>query len=122
MRPIPLVAGPLYHDLITTGEHDNQHTFTKENIKMSGPFTGMDIPAVRLLSQQMTAKAGEIRTIMQQLTNQLGNTQWVGPDQQRFTSDWQGQHCTALNNVIQGLEDAAQRANQNAQEQETASS
>ena len=87
---------------------------------MSGPFTGMDIAAVRTLSQQMTAKAGEIRTLMQQLTSQLNGTQWVG-DRERFVGDWQSQHCSALNNVIQGLEEAASRAMRNADEQEAAS-
>lgn len=88
---------------------------------MSGPFTGMDIAAVRILSQQMTAKAGDIRTLMQQLTSQLDGTQWVGADRERFVGDWQSQHCSALNNVIQGLEAAAQRATKNADEQEAAS-
>ena len=88
---------------------------------MSGPFTGMDIAAVRTLSQQLTAKAGDIRSLMQQLTTQLNNTQWVGPDQAQFLGDWQGQHCTALNNVISGLEDASARASRNADEQENAS-
>ena len=88
---------------------------------MSGPFTGMDIAAVRTLSQQLTSKAGEIRTLMQQLTTQLNNTQWVGPDRERFIGDWQSQHCAALNNVITGLEDAGTRANKNAEEQDAAS-
>lgn len=88
---------------------------------MSGPFTGMDIAAVRTLSQQLTTRAGEIRTLMQQLTSQLTNTQWVGADRERFASEWQGQHCSALNQVISGLEDAAVRASRNADEQESAS-
>ena len=88
---------------------------------MSGPFTGMDINQVRQLSQQMNTKADEIRNIMQQLTSALQNTQWVGPDQSRFLGEWQGQHCAALNNVIQGLQVASQTANKNAQEQEAAS-
>ena len=88
---------------------------------MSGQFTGMDIPAVRQLSQQMNAKAEEIRSLMQQLGNQLQNTQWVGPDRDRFTNDWQSQHVAALNRVIQGLQDAATAATNNANQQEQAS-
>ena len=84
-------------------------------------FTGMDIAAVRTLSGQMTAKAGEIRTLMNGLTQQLQNTQWVGPDREQFSGDWQGTHCQQLNAVIQGLEDAATKATKNANEQETAS-
>lgn len=88
---------------------------------MSGPFTGMDIAGVRSMSQQLTGKAGEIRSLSQQLTSVLQNTQWVGPDREKFLGDWQSSHVTALNNVIQGLEDAATRANQNADQQEQAS-
>lgn len=84
-------------------------------------FTGMDIAAVRQLSQQLTRSAGDIRQISQQLTGQLQNTQWVGPDQQRFTSDWQGQHVQALNQVVLALEEAGRLANQNADQQEQAS-
>jgi uncharacterized protein YukE len=88
---------------------------------MAGPFTGMDIPAVRQLSQQLSQKASEIQSIAQQLTGQLQNTQWVGADRERFLSDWQGQYQTALNKVVEGLNEASQRASQNAQEQESAS-
>lgn len=84
-------------------------------------FTGMDIQAVRTLGNQMTAKAGEIRTLMGQLTTQLQNTPWVGPDREGFLGDWQGTHCQQLNAVIGGLEDAARRANLNAQDQENVS-
>jgi uncharacterized protein YukE len=88
---------------------------------MAGQFTGMDIAAVRQLSQQMKAKADEIRNLSQQLTGQLQNTQWVGPDRDRFTNDWQSQHVAALNRVAEGLEAASQAAAQNATQQENAS-
>jgi uncharacterized protein YukE len=88
---------------------------------MAGQFTGMDIDAVRQLSQQMKAKAEEIRTLCQTLTGQLQNTQWVGPDRERFTSDWQSQHVNALTRVAQGLEEASTAANNNATQQEQAS-
>jgi len=84
-------------------------------------FTGMDIAQVRNLSTQLNSKADEIRNIMNQLTNALQSAQWVGPDRERFVGEWQSQHCSALNNVIQGLEAASQTANKNAQEQEAAS-
>lgn len=85
-------------------------------------FTGMDIPAVRNLAVQLQQKAGEIDSLRQQLTGQLDGTPWVGPDRERFHSDWSGQYCTALNQVAEGLRDASQRANRNADEQEAASS
>jgi uncharacterized protein YukE len=84
-------------------------------------FTGMDITQVRNLANTMRTKADEIENIMSQLTNQLKGAQWVGPDRQRFESDWDGQYCSSLRNVIQGLQDAATNADQNAQQQEQAS-
>ncbi len=88
---------------------------------MAGQFTGMDIAAVRQLSQQMKAKADEIRTLSQQLTGQLENTQWVGQDRENFKNEWQSQHLAALSRVADGLEAASQAATQNAMQQEQAS-
>jgi uncharacterized protein YukE len=84
-------------------------------------FTGMDIQAVRQLSSQLKAKADDIRSIMQQLGSQLQNTPWVGPDRERFLGEWQSNHVSALNNVINGLEAASNAATQNAAQQESAS-
>jgi uncharacterized protein YukE len=84
-------------------------------------FTGMDIQGVRTLASQMTSSASQIRQLMSQLTNQLNGTQWVGPDRTRFEGEWNGTYVQQLNQVATALEDAAQRANTNATEQETAS-
>lgn len=84
-------------------------------------FTGMDINNVRQLAVQLDQRAEEIRTLMTHLTSSLQDAQWVGPDRDRFVSDWQSTHCQQLNHVIQGLTDAATRARTNATEQETAS-
>ncbi len=56
-------------------------------------FTGMDIAGVRQLAQQMTQKADEIQQITTQLTQALNGAQWVGPDREKFVSDWQSQHA-----------------------------
>jgi uncharacterized protein YukE len=84
-------------------------------------FTGMDIAGVRGLATQMTHSAGEIQQLTNQLTSQLQNTSWIGPDREHFVGDWQSTHVVQLNQVINALNDAAMRANQNAQEQENAS-
>ena len=84
-------------------------------------FTGMDIEAVKQLSTQMRQKADEISQIKNQLTTALNGAQWVGPDRERFKSDWDGQCVQALTKVSQTLNDAAQAAQQNAQQQEQAS-
>ena len=82
---------------------------------------GMDPQAVRQFANQLNQKAQEIQTIMQQLTGDLQNTAWLGADRQQFESDWNGQHCSALRQVISGLETASQRASANAQQQEDVS-
>lgn len=84
-------------------------------------FTGMDVSGVRQLSQQMTQSASQIRQLMGTLTSQLGGTQWVGPDRTRFESDWTSTYVQQLTQVANALDDAAQRATQNANEQESAS-
>jgi uncharacterized protein YukE len=84
-------------------------------------FTGMDIAAVRALSTQMTHSASEIQQLCSQLTSQLQSASWVGPDREHFVGDWQSTHVTQLTQVVNALNEAAQRANQNALEQENAS-
>lgn len=84
-------------------------------------FTGMDVAAVRALASQMTNSASEIQNLANQLTSQLQGASWVGPDRERFVSDWQSTHVAQLNQVVNALHEAAQLANQNAQQQETAS-
>lgn len=84
-------------------------------------FTGMDIEQVKQLSTQMNQKAEEIEQIKQQLTSALNGAQWVGPDQQRFKSEWDGQCVSALTKVAETLRQAGQAAQQNASQQEQAS-
>lgn len=84
-------------------------------------YTGMDIGQVRTLANQMRQKADEIEGIMNQLTNQLKDAQWLGNDRTTFQGNWDGQYCTSLRNVAQGLRDAATTADQNAAQQEQAS-
>ena len=84
-------------------------------------FVGMDIDAVRALATQMNNNADQIQNLMNTMTTQLQNTNWVGPDREKFLGDWQSTHVSQLNNVITGLQQASQDAQRNAGEQETAS-
>jgi hypothetical protein len=84
-------------------------------------FTGMDIEGVRSLARQLQQKADEIEQIKAHLTSALNGAQWVGPDQQRFKSDWEGNSVPALSRVSESLRSASQAAEQNAQQQEQAS-
>jgi uncharacterized protein YukE len=83
---------------------------------------GLDVQQVRQLSSQLNSKAGEIQSILTQLTSKLNATQWTGPDAEQFRNDWSGQHTAALKNVINALHEAAQKASANASAQESTSS
>jgi len=84
-------------------------------------FLGMDVPAVRNLATQLSAKADEIETIMSVLTSQLHSVQWLGSDADMFRNDWQSVHRVQLTSVAQALRDASMRATTNANQQEQAS-
>jgi uncharacterized protein YukE len=84
-------------------------------------FTGMDIPAVRTLATQLSAKADEIESIANTLSSQLDGVQWIGFDADGFRNDWQSTHRTQLHAVATALRDASTRATANANQQEQAS-
>lgn len=84
-------------------------------------FTGMDVPAVRNLAAQLTAKADEIESIATLLSSQLDGIQWVGADADGFRGDWQSTHRTQLHTVATALRDASTRATSNANQQDEAS-
>ncbi len=83
-------------------------------------LTGMDITEVRSLATQMDSSASNIQDIVGRLTQVLNATNWIGPDRERFVGEWQGSHCQQLNAVVQSLQDAANRARMNADDQEAA--
>lgn len=84
-------------------------------------FYGMDIEQVRQLANQLGQKAQTIDEVISTITNQLGSTDWKGPDADQFRNDWNTTLSTQLRNVAQALRNAQQRANKNAQEQEQTS-
>jgi hypothetical protein len=84
-------------------------------------FTGMDIAEVRALSAQLNNASEEINQLANTLTSKLEGTPWVGPDRERFVSDWHGQYKSNLLQISRALQSAATSATQNAQAQEQAS-
>ncbi len=81
-------------------------------------ITGMNIEAVRQLASQMDTHAEQIQQLMGGLTQALENTEWIGPDRERFVGDWHGTHVAQLTAVANSLRDAANAARANADEQE----
>ncbi|OJX97557.1 MAG: hypothetical protein BGO96_05770 [Micrococcales bacterium 73-15] len=82
----------------------------------------MDIQAGRDLARQMDADATEIEQLTSRLTNLLEATPWYGPDATRFKGDWSGQYVPALTQVVSALRENSQQINNQAQQQEDASS
>lgn len=82
---------------------------------------GADIEQVQQLSTQLNAKASDIQSIISQLSSAINSVNWMGPDADRFRSDWQGQHVAQLKQVVSALQTASQNARRNAQEQQSAS-
>lgn len=81
---------------------------------------GLDVEQVKHLSGQLGHQADQIQQILSTLTGTLDSTQWTGPDSDRFRNEWSTTHTAALRQVISSMQDASQRAQQNAVEQETA--
>lgn len=83
---------------------------------------GQDIAEVNKLATQLNSKAEEIQQIVTQLSSAVNSVQWMGPDADRFRSDWSSQHTAKLKAVVSALQAASQSAKKNAQEQQQASS
>lgn len=82
---------------------------------------GQDIDQVRQLGTQLNSKASDIESVISQLTSAVNSVQWMGPDAERFKSDWEGQHVRQLRQVVSALQKASQDASRNATEQQQAS-
>ncbi|HPZ95974.1 MAG TPA: WXG100 family type VII secretion target, partial [Mycobacterium sp.] len=78
---------------------------------------GQDIDQVRQLATQLNAKASDIEGVISHLTSAINSVQWMGPDAERFKSDWQGQYVPQLRQVVTALQNASQNASRNAAEQ-----
>jgi hypothetical protein len=82
---------------------------------------GADVEQLRTLGSKLQHGATEIDQQRTNLTNLLNNTEWRGPDADRFKEQWNGEHTTMLNKVAEALKDAGQKAKRNAEEQSNAS-
>jgi uncharacterized protein YukE len=82
---------------------------------------GQDIEQVQQLSVQLNSKADEIQNVISALSSAVSSVQWMGPDAERFKSEWQSTHVSQLRQVVEALRTASQNARKNAQEQQTAS-
>lgn len=87
-----------------------------------GIFLGQIPEDVEALAAAFDAKAGEVEVVIQTITTRLGSTNWVGSDRDAFEAAWSGEHTNNLTQLANALRETGQIANNNAQQQRTASS
>jgi hypothetical protein len=88
---------------------------------MSG-FLGQIPEDVEGLALDFDAKASDVETVIQSINSKLAVTTWEGADRDSFEAAWNGEISAMLNGLAQSLRDTGVIANNNAQQQRTASS
>lgn len=90
----------------------------------SGGFLGLDPELVGQMATRFDSEAQNIQNLISQMNSVVSSnipSNWKGADAQRFESDWQTTLSPALRNVENALQNAAQRARQDIQEQQSTS-
>lgn len=85
-------------------------------------FFGADVDALRALGAQFISQADDLDGLASRLTSRVGTAPWRGPDAERFRSDWNQRHSSAIRNAAIALRNAADSARTNASQQDSASS
>lgn len=85
---------------------------------MTGGLFGLDIEAVRELANVLRQQAEEVRTTVQDITAQLGETDWMGPDADQFEEEWTNTHAARLNEIATALDEYSATAEAQAADQE----
>ncbi len=89
---------------------------------MSSRFEGMVVSEVEGLGHLLTSQMpGKIEEVIHQVSGQLGSTNWVGSDRDRFEHDWQNQYIAQLNTIKHALSEFGQHALREATQQREAS-
>jgi uncharacterized protein YukE len=86
-------------------------------------MTGMNIDAVRRIARELAAQARRLDAVRGQVERLVrqGAADWRGGDADRFTSDWNADHLPKVRDLVRRLDELAERANLNADEQDKAS-
>ncbi len=87
---------------------------------MSG-FLGQVPEEVEALAADFDHKAGDVETLITTVNSRLSSTTWVGNDRDAFEATWAGEMTNNLTQLANSLREAGQIANNNAQQQRTAS-
>ena len=81
---------------------------------------GVDVEALRRLVNDMLGCRGDLEVVLRRLTQELESLPWIGPDRERFVSDW-STHSGHLQMVIHALREGAEIALRHVQQQEAIS-
>ncbi|RPF22922.1 WXG100 family type VII secretion target [Myceligenerans xiligouense] len=80
--------------------------------------SGLDVEAVRQLSQVLQQSADQIKQAGEQVNAQMQQTEWNGSDASQYEEQWDGELFTQLNQIAERLVEHGQTAERNASEQE----
>lgn len=78
---------------------------------------GADVEALDNLSRKFEEESGKIQQATSTISSQLQSVWWKGPDAERFKSDWESTHKTALTRIGESLTQAANHCRKQAAEQ-----
>jgi hypothetical protein len=81
----------------------------------------MDIGQIRSLAQMMVRGCLDLRGMVRELTVEVEQAPWRGPDRDRFVEQWNSHHAVRLSRVADSLEEASSEATAHARRQEEAS-
>lgn len=82
---------------------------------------GADVEQLRGLGGKLQAGAEVILEQRSQLNAALNQTDWKGPDADKFRDEWTSQHAGNLQKVADALREASNDAKRNAEQQSQAS-
>lgn len=83
--------------------------------------SGLDVEQIYQLARAFDHQAEEVEQTLRQLHAGLRDTQWLGPDRERFEGEFDGTISPDLRNLERALRDTANRLREQARSQEQAS-
>lgn len=83
---------------------------------------GADVEALDQLARRFDEEAAKIEQTVSIISSQVNSTWWQGTDADRFRSDWESAHTSALRQVAEQLKSAGQACSSQANQQRQTSS
>jgi hypothetical protein len=91
-------------------------------LKLTGTAVGAETQQLRDFAKFLTEKAlTDIKTALDTVDTKINQTTWSGTDANTFSADWEKQKAETMAKITSMLQDTAQRANTQAQNQDEVS-